>query len=157
MNYLMDLSISHDLNCKNDMVIVSSKSGIALHEEVYKIAKYFKQELDYDTVPYSSLGILPNKNEAILFTCLAYDCIVEQRTPRRIYGACCFSKLNFTTFKSCWELEWIWIHPFFRNRGNLKNNWVHLENKFGNFNIKSPVSNDMNAFLNKIDSQHRIM
>jgi hypothetical protein len=79
--------------------------------------------------------------------------------PYRIYGACYFKKIEFTETEDCWALEWIWFHPFFRNRGNLKKYWNDLEEKFGGFIIKGPVSNDMVDFLEHINSiyTHRII
>ncbi len=75
--------------------------------------------------------------------------------PYRIYGACLFNLMKFTEDNNHWALEWIWIHPFFRNRGKLKKNWQFLENSFGNFIIKTPISNDMRAFLDNIDSKYK--
>ncbi len=89
------------------------------------------------------------ENRALLFTEEALDIFPVQL---RIFGACCFSKLKFTKDNDCWALEWIWLHPFFRNRGNLKNYWTYLEEEFSDFVVKKPISNDMKAFLKNINS-----
>ena len=155
----MDLSIYKTLNPCNNLIIVDKKSDIVLHEEVFKIAKYFTEELNYSTVPYSPLGIKDQENIALLFTAEAIDLYKTEPVPYRIFGACCFSKYSFKEDKDYWALEWIWLHPFFRNRGNLKKYWAYLEKNFGDFIIMEPVSNDMKAFLDHTESKnkHRIM
>jgi hypothetical protein len=95
----------------------------------------------------------------LLFTEEALDKHEKEPTPHRIYGACNFTVQEYLLDKDYWVLQWIWIHPFFRHRGNLRKIWNKLEEKFDDFHIASPISNDMNAFLKKIDSkyEHEIM
>lgn len=150
----MDLSISEKFSSFNNILEVDKQSDIKLHEEVYKIAKYFMEELNYDRIPYSQYGNLSNEYKVLLFTEKALDIYRKDPMPYRIYGGCLFSKIKFTKGDDYWALEWIWIHPFFRNRGNLKKNWTQLEENFGNFIIKTPISNDMKAFLENMKSKH---
>ena len=153
-DYKIELSVSEKYSSDNNIIYVNKQSNANLHEEVYKLAKYFKEELNYDTVPFSQLGILPKTYNVSLFTEQAFDKYIKEPMPYRIYGACLFTKMNFTNGKDYWVLEWIWIHPFFRNRGNLKKNWNILEEQFENFLIQEPVSPDMSNFLKKIDSKY---
>ena len=149
----MDLSTSEKLTPCNNIITIDKQSDLDLCEEVFKIAKYFKEELNYNKVPYSPLGMTPKEDIALLFTEEAIDIYKTEPMPYRIYGACYFSKMKCTKGEDYWALEWIWFHPFFRNRGNLKKYWAYLEENFGNFIIKEPISNDMKAFLKRINSK----
>ena len=149
----MDLSVSTKYT-SNTIIEVDKQSKKELFEEVYKLAKYFKEELNYDSVPFCPYGDLREEYKALLFTEEAYDEFAEPM-PYRIYGACSFGIQKFTKAPNCWVLKWIWLHPFFRNRGNLKKNWHKLEEKFGDFLIESPISSDMNSFLKNINSKYK--
>ncbi|MDO9304201.1 MAG: hypothetical protein Q7T77_02650 [Sulfuricurvum sp.] len=153
-NYTMDLPVSEKYSSYNNIIHVDKQSNVDLYEKVYKLAKYFKEELNYDSVPFSPLGQLSEDYKALLFTEQALDMYEKEPMPYRIYGACLFTIKQFTKDNDYWVLKWIWLHPFFRNRGNLKNNWNILEEEFGNFLIEKPVSNDMNFFLKKINSKY---
>jgi len=155
-NYKMDLSISEKFTSYNNIMQIDKQSDINLHKEVYKIAEYFKEELNYDSVPFSPIGQLSKEYKVLLFTEEALDKYKTDPMPYRIYGSCLFSKMKFTKDDDTWALEWIWFHPFFRNRGKLKKNWTELEKDFGNFVIKTPVSNDMKAFLENINPIWRL-
>lgn len=152
-NYTMELSLSKKY-ASNTIIEVDKQSEKELFAEVYKLAKYFKEELNYDFVPFCPYGDLREDYKALLFTEQAYDEFATDPMPYRIYGACNFGIQKFTKEPDHWVLKWIWFHPFFRNRGNLKKNWNKLEEKFGNFLIESPISNDMNSFLENINSKY---
>ncbi len=154
-NYQMDLSISTKISSFNNLIEINEQSNISLHEEVYKIAEYFKEELNYNSIPYNRYGNLSEEYKVLLFIEEALDKYKADPMPYRIYGACLFSKMKFKEDKDYWALEWIWFHPFFRNRGYLKKNWPILEEKFDDFIIKKPTSNDMKAFLKNKNSKHK--
>jgi len=139
------------------MIQVSNTNHTELYEEVYIIANYFKEELNYNRVPFCKLGMIPEPFEAILFTEKAYDQVShENKTPYRIYGACMFSTLKIGE-DTHWNLEWIWFHPFFRHRGKLQENWDTLKSLFGDFSINKPISNDMQSFLEKRNDNHELV
>lgn len=50
-NYTMELSLSTKYT-SNTIIEVDKQSEKELFEEVYKLAKYFKEELNYDSVTY---------------------------------------------------------------------------------------------------------
>jgi hypothetical protein len=111
-------------------------------------------ELNYNRIPYCRLGNIPKQDNALLFSTEAYDAFKEKPTPRRIYGACYCKKMEFAD-RDYWVLEWIWLHPFFRNRGNLKKHWGYLEEVFEDFLINKPISHDMKAFLGSVKSKYK--
>lgn len=59
-NYNIDLSVSKKYK-SNYPIKVDNQSTEEIHKEVYKIAKYFKEELNYDTVTYYPYGDLREK------------------------------------------------------------------------------------------------
>lgn len=149
----MDLTVSQKYS-SCDLIEMDKQTNFELYEEVYKLAEYFKEELNYDRVPFCPMGLLEEEYKAILFAEQALDKYIKEPTPYRIYGACLFTIQKFTQEPDRWVLKWIWLHPFFRNRGNLKKNWHVLEEKFGNFIIETPISNDMKYFLKNINSKY---
>jgi len=137
--------------CDDNVVILDKKSDSSLRDEFLKIENYFNKEFDYSRIP--------NKNcTALLFTEETHDVFKQKPMPHHIYGACAFEKITTTQDGDHWVLGWIWFHPFFRNRGIIKKHWPALEKNFGNFSIKSPISNSMLSFLKHIEpsTEHRI-
>jgi hypothetical protein len=140
----------------NNLIIVDKKSDIDLHREVFKIAKYFSEDLNYNTIPpYPPLGVRDKDHTALLFTTEATDLGKAESMSYRIFGSCLFRRQHFTEAEDCWVLEWIWFHPFFRRKGNLTKYWAYLERKFGDFLINEPESNDMVAFLDRTDPNNK--
>ncbi len=81
-NYNMDLSVSKKYK-SNYPIKVDNQSTEEIHKEVYNIAKYFKEELNYDTVTYCPYGDLREKYNALLFTKKAYDTFENEPMPYR--------------------------------------------------------------------------
>ncbi|MCK7460202.1 hypothetical protein [Idiomarina aminovorans] len=46
-------------------------------------------------------------------------------------------------------LSTVWLHPFYRRRGKLRNLWPELKEKYGDFEVEQPNDN-MSAFLASI-------
>lgn len=151
-NYSLELSVSTDIS--DNIIKVNKQSKKDLFEEVYKLAEYFKEEVNYDFIPFCLCGDLQEEYKVLLFAEEALDLFTSEPMPYRIYGACTFAIQKFKQEPNQWMLKWIWFHPFFRNRGNLKNNWYKLEEEFGDFLIEGPISNNMRAFLKKTDSKY---
>ena len=47
------------------------------------------------------------------------------------------------------ELDWVWLHPFSRNRKMLRNNWDTFRQRFGQFSVAAPLSAHMSDFIRK--------
>ena len=97
-NYTMELSLSKKY-ASNTIIEVDKQSEKELFAEVYKLAKYFKEELNYDFVPFCPYGDLREDYKALLFTEQAYDEFATDPMPYRIYGACNFGIQKFTKEK----------------------------------------------------------
>ena len=48
------------------------------------------------------------------------------------------------------QLEYCWIHPFFRNKGLLRSAWYEFKYKFGDFIVSQPRTKAMDAFLENV-------
>jgi len=48
-----------------------------------------------------------------------------------------------------WTLDWVWFHPFARRRGHLTRAWPYLLQMYPGLKISPPVSDAIQAFLNK--------
>jgi hypothetical protein len=62
-------------------------------------------------------------------------------------GACCFRSYDR------WVMLWIWLHPFVRRKGLLRQAWPFFRSRFGDFAIQAPLSDPMSAFLDVIDPE----
>jgi hypothetical protein len=66
-------------------------------------------------------------------------------------GAACFRKRAYKNVDAdVWVLDWVWLHPYKRNKQVLSQHWDFFTKKFGDeFHIEHPVSKSMKAFLKK--------
>jgi len=51
------------------------------------------------------------------------------------------------------HLTWIWVAPGARRTGLLKARWSSFLKEFGSFHIEHPLSDAMQAFMQKYGSQ----
>lgn len=61
-------------------------------------------------------------------------------------GGACFSTYEGGEV----ELDFCWIHPFFRNEGLLRRNWETFQDKFGHFFVSHPRTKAMQGFLDSV-------
>ena len=122
---------------------VSRNSEMMLRKQVERFASYFRSEFHYDFLQYSAAE--KASYSAYLFA------NPQNHFPRTWVGACCFRERTSGNRK--WQaLQWIWIHPFSRNRGVLKENWPALKKYHGNFAVEPPLSPAMEHFLFKYNN-----
>lgn len=133
---------------------VSVTSPFEIRKALEQFARYFKLEFHYDDIQYYADE---HDEECIgfLFTESALDIITEdhKQMPTRCSGGCCFRREQFED--GCkWVLFWVWIHPFFRNRGILTKHWKKFLEQFGEFIIEQPLSDAMRSFLEKKSNKY---
>jgi len=133
---------------------VLPESSVRERKFVEKLAKYFKKEMQFDFPQFQASETKEHTwhvpYSAWLFYETACDRIEEDKeTPSRIYGACCFRWREYDDDPASWELDWLWLHPYFRGKGYLAKHWGFLRNKFAPFYISQPASPSMNRFLQK--------
>jgi hypothetical protein len=124
-------------------VLPSSEDEFQSALEVY--AEYFKKEFRYDQLQYCKTD--DNRDcTGFLITKRAMDLTKDvNHNPYRIVGGGCFRNNRSGDF----VLDWVWFHPFARNRGELKKHWPEFRKNFGNFTVTEPISSHMKSFLEK--------
>lgn len=126
-------------------VAVTHKSPKQLRKCVYEIARMFRREFDYDFVQYGYKGDDYDPD------CVAYlwhapdnkDLTLRRRSA---CGVACF-RLRETGH----ALQWIWLHPFLRNKGVLSLAWPTFVDRHPEFDVEWPMSKAMKAFLAKVN------
>lgn len=59
---------------------------------------------------------------------------------------CCFRR---SVKDLPWRLDWIWLHPFAREKKKLERSWPYFSMMFVHFFVMPPVSKSMYKFLQK--------
>lgn len=122
-----------------DASLVKSDSPMKDKKCVYKMACFFRREFNYDMVQFCEYD--KDNYEAYLFQ--------DYNNPDEVYGACCFRERNYKDSGKMWALQWIWFHPYFRSKGNLKRHWPFFLERYGNFHVEGPLSVNMFEFCKK--------
>lgn len=124
---------------------VNREQPISIFKAVEQIATYFQKEGGFSFLQYSAY------EKRRIKTTDAYIWIDEDWDDTLAIGACAFSKDGDVGGNGKWGLQWVWIHPYYRNRGLLTEAWPHFEKKYGKcFDIEKPLSKHMESFLNKM-------
>ncbi|WJS98200.1 GNAT family N-acetyltransferase [Novosphingobium humi] len=124
---------------------VDRMSPLWRNKEMYSRALAFKREEGYDFLQWSTRETDQNTH-GFLF---ADD-------DGRIVGACAFRYRIYENALSRWGLQWVWIAQPHRRRGVLASRWATLRERFGDFDVETPVSDGMSAFLDKMGDSHLI-
>jgi len=127
----------------NDLISVSPTSPLAHRKIVEWFGYYFKRELGYDFPAFEG------SNDEV------YKAWIFASNKRggdwRAFGACEFNPHD-TSSGQCWTLEWIWFHPYFREKGYLKKAWPILIAEFSAvIEVRPPYSRAMLNFLHSTD------
>jgi hypothetical protein len=127
--------------------MITADSPLALRLAVARLALWFRREFHYDFVPYEADSHPPDcqifawadddrehNRQAPLIGAAGFD--VEDRLPARP-----------------WMLGWAWFHPYARRQGYLSHAWPLFRERFGDFLVRFPLSEPMQAFLAKVDPE----
>lgn len=52
-----------------------------------------------------------------------------------------------------YQLEFAWVHPFWRRKGLLKSSWSEFKREFGHFSVSTPRSIAMEGVLRNVQFQ----
>lgn len=144
MNYDIKLPVLEDLDGYEEILYIEQSSNKNQKQALELIAYYFKREFNYDNLQYCAKD-LNDDCVGILFVERATDLVKhDEHYPNRVIGGACFRKENDNYF-----LDWIWLHPFARNRKKLSGYWPGFKSKFRNFEVTPPLSAHMSAFIEK--------
>ncbi|WP_414923415.1 hypothetical protein [Pseudomonas sp. IT-P294] len=144
MNYEIPLPTHDDLGGFKNILHLKLTDPRSHRDSLELMATYFKREFKYDHLQYETSEHTAGFT-GILFLERAMDLVEDfDHYPNRVIGGAGFWKKT-----NGYILDWVWLHPFFRNRGNLKKHWPELRNKFGDFDVSPPVSSQMGKFLER--------
>ena len=111
--------------CRGWPVRVTGASPLSHRRAVYKIARYFRREFQYDFVQFHETErggyvafLWPHPEAASLPEGFRVACV----------GATCFRHRE-----DGWAMQWVWLHPFWRRRGLLSGAWPRFVKEFGAF------------------------
>lgn len=145
-NNTIDLPAIHDIDTSKMMgnaIFAHEKQPNAVHKAIERIAFHAKREGHWDSPLY---GMVDAKNS----NCEAYLWTDSDWSETFITGACVFRFLGDVDQVKKWQLEWIWIHPFYRGRGLLSGAWKAFEDEYGkDFMIEPPLSHGLKGFIEK--------
>ncbi|KIN90200.1 hypothetical protein PO78_1779 [Thauera sp. SWB20] len=116
-----------------DPELVTSFSPAWKHREMYDRAYAFKREFRYDFIQWQSPKGEDDRQ--------AHGYLIADEAGA-IVGACAFRWRE-----SQWGLQWVWISPLHRRQGHLGQRWQAFRKRFGDFQVETPVSDAMRAFL----------
>lgn len=145
MNYKISLPVLENLEGYKSIIYVDNSSEISSKDSLELMATYFKKEFKYDHLQYCKDD--DNSNcTGVLFAEKASDLVISQNHfPNRIIGGACFRLSK----SGVYTLDWVWLHPFSRNRKKLRETWKEFKIKFGEFLCTKPLSAQMAKFLEK--------
>jgi hypothetical protein len=128
---------------------IISTSPIAERRAVEKLATYFQRELGYDFTQYAAVE---NDKKCVVYT-WDEQCFIRGKGEMgyQMFGAACFrfGKRIGPNFEG-WFLQWVWLHPYFRNQGYLSRAWSGFLERFDrNFIPEWPYSAPIKSLLRK--------
>ncbi len=128
------------------LVAVRRFSPLIHRRAVERFAYYFKREFRYDFPQFEAEDVTDDYR-AWLFA--SHDYSAEWRP----FGAACFRYRRYEGGdKPVWALQWIWLHPYFREGGHLKKAWPLFIKALGEpVDVEPPYSRAMVAFLGRAD------
>jgi hypothetical protein len=145
MKYKIDSPVIQNNVEHKEILYVFPSSDDEIQSALELLAEYFKKEFRYDYLQYCKRDSNSDCT-GFLITERALDLTEEfDHHPYRIVGGGCFR----TNGPDNYFLDWVWFHPFARNRGRLKKLWPLFKEKFGEFSITEPLSAHMKEFITK--------
>lgn len=128
-----------------DLVAVDRRSPRTHHAILERFALYFKREFHFD-FPQFEAGELQVDFRAWIFA-------AEPDSGWRAFGAACFRpNEDPACTQTRWSLDWIWLHPYFRGRGHLKEAWPIFTGALGGcVFVQPPYSSAMESFLRSVE------
>ena len=123
---------------------VNPNSSKMLKKQVERFATYFLRERRRGAIQFEAAEC-PGDDWFVPYEAYLF---IDQG---RYVGACCFRERNTAINSSKYELDWIWLHPYFRSRGLLPEILPSFKSAYGKFGFSKPITPAMQRFLDKID------
>ena len=139
------------------LIEINKSSPIQLLDSLEQFAKYFKREQGYNFVQFDAKDINDPNSPFLgfLFAESGLNQMTEEHgnyTPSLLVGGGCFRYETLANNETRAKLDWIWLHPYNRNSGNLSRYWPQIKslaNDSKGFLLELPVSKPMRTFLKK--------
>lgn len=122
-----------------ESVWVDEESPNWMHVAMYRRARAFKREFEYDHVQWNDQADANDRGIAFAFLDDAH----------RMIGGCSFQIGGGADGRN--RMMWIWFCPGARRQGHLSRAWSRLRARMGNFDLEPPVSRAMQAFMTSGD------
>lgn len=113
-----------------------------MHREVYVRALQFKREFKYDFLQWE--GSLKTKNLHLESHAYLFADHTDTCGHGAVVGACAFWYEG-----EKWRIRWIWVCQSMRRSGVLARRWAEFLERYGDFEIETPLSDAMATFVNK--------
>ncbi|MBS1828557.1 MAG: hypothetical protein JST93_24845 [Acidobacteria bacterium] len=126
------------------LAIVKQGAPLRLRRAVQQFAHYFHREMGFDFIQYELTEA--DDYEAFVWH-EPHD--LDDNGTIGLVGACCFRTRRYKELGTLRALQWIWLHPYRRRRGLLKNAWPYFEKRYRRFDVEGPLSPGMTAFIKK--------
>lgn len=127
------------------VLFIDRSSDKPLKDHLAVFAKYFKKEMRFDSLQFDESMYDNEDFVGFLFLQRAMDLVVHvDHYPNRVVGGGVFARRGVID-----ELDWVWLHPFSRNRRLLRKSWPTFTKRFGQFSVAEPISAHMSVFLKK--------
>ena len=144
MNYEIQLPVLEDLDGYKELLFLTPSSPRSHRESLESFARYFKSEFRYDSLQYCA-NEHTHECTGVLLCEPARDLVKDiDHHPNRVIGGACFRGSA-----DHYNLDWVWLHPFARNRHKLSKIWPKFKDKFGSFSVTEPLSAHMASFVKK--------
>ncbi len=127
----------------NAVIEVTNDSPRKLQQAAFKIAEYAKREIGFDFVPFS----VDDDEQFVAYLFTDHGDYAAKLRAVAVFGACCFRYRKYTNAPAAWALQWVWLHPYFRNKKHLSEAWRQFKDRFGVFYVEPPFSPAMKHFL----------
>jgi hypothetical protein len=133
-------AFSRRLLTKPNPELVDASSPKWMHGEMYERACRFKRELKFDFIQWE--GNQERKNISAQSQGYLFSDHTSPHMPETIVGACAFWK-----DADQWRLRWVWVCPKMRRKGVLAHRWRQFLERYGDFEIETPLSEEMRHFV----------
>jgi hypothetical protein len=144
MNYCIDAPVI-EFPGYPPVIFIEHTADKKLKDLLAGIASNFKKEMRFDHLQYDDSMHRTADIIGVLFLHRAMDLVEhDDHFPCRVVGGGVFVDRS-----GRFELDWVWLHPFFRNRNRLRNNWKLFQKRFGHFSVAPPLSAHMSLFIKK--------
>ena len=134
----------------NTLYEVGDNDPMPYRKAVETIGKYFQREFRFDFRPYRTSWHDPTN---VVFVWIGEDFDWSGNKKAVVFGACEFDTDKASSNGDDRYLAWIWLHPYYRQRGLLAGAWPYFKGRFGDFGIERPLSSGMRAFLRSMQKR----